>query len=69
MPKRIMISSTARDLPDHREKVRHACMRLGLFYPDMMEHLTAADALPLDISLAFGNMQNEGLIRYCILMR
>ena len=46
-----MISSTARDLPEHREKVMHACMRLGMFYPDMMEHLTATDANALDVSL------------------
>jgi tetratricopeptide (TPR) repeat protein len=47
----IIISSTARDLPLHREQVEHACMRLGMFYPDMMEHLTAADANALDVSL------------------
>jgi tetratricopeptide (TPR) repeat protein len=48
---RVMISSTVRDLPQHREKVMDACMRLGVFYPDMMEHLTAADANALHISL------------------
>lgn len=47
-----MISSTARDLPQHREKVMDACMRLGVLYPDMMEHLTAIDANALEISLA-----------------
>jgi tetratricopeptide (TPR) repeat protein len=47
-----MISSTVRDLPQHREKVMDACMRLGVFYPDMMEHLTATDANALEISLA-----------------
>ena len=46
-----MISSTARDLPAHREKVMHACMRLGMFYPEMMEHLTATDANALEVSL------------------
>jgi tetratricopeptide (TPR) repeat protein len=46
-----MISSTARDLPEHREKVMDACMRLSMFYPDMMEHLTATDANALDVSL------------------
>ena len=46
-----MISSTARDLPLHREQVMHACMRLGMFYPDMMEHLTATDANALEVSL------------------
>jgi tetratricopeptide (TPR) repeat protein len=49
--RRVMISSTARDLPEHREKVKHACMRLGMFYPDMMEHLTATDANALEVSL------------------
>ncbi|HKG21478.1 MAG TPA: DUF4062 domain-containing protein [Blastocatellia bacterium] len=47
-----MISSTARDLPEHREKVMHACLRLGMFYPDMMEHLTATDANALEVSLS-----------------
>jgi tetratricopeptide (TPR) repeat protein len=46
-----MISSTARDLPEHREQVMHACMRLGMFHPDMMEHLTATDANALEVSL------------------
>src|SRR5688572_2928586 len=48
---RVMISSTARDLPDHRKKVMDACMRLGMFFPDMMEHLTATDANALQVSL------------------
>ena len=48
---RVMISSTARDLPEHRQKVMDACMRLGMFYPDMMEHLTASDANALEVSL------------------
>lgn len=38
----VMISSTARDLPAHREKVMHACLRAGVF-PRMMEHLPASD--------------------------
>jgi tetratricopeptide (TPR) repeat protein len=46
-----MISSTARDLPEHRQKVMDACMRLQLFYPDMMEYLTATDANALEVSL------------------
>src|SRR5215213_10670731 len=49
---KVMISSTARDLPEHREKVMHACLRLGMFYPDMMEHLTATDANALEVSLS-----------------
>ena len=48
---KVMISSTARDLPEHRQKVMDACMRLGMFYPSMMEHLTAADADALAVSL------------------
>ncbi len=46
-----MISSTARDLPEHREQVMQACMRLSMFYPEMMEHLTATDANALEVSL------------------
>ncbi|HEX7331888.1 MAG TPA: DUF4062 domain-containing protein, partial [Pyrinomonadaceae bacterium] len=52
---RVMISSTARDLPQHRDKVKDACMDLGVFYPDMMEHLTATDANALEISLAIAD--------------
>src|SRR5882672_5373000 len=48
---KVMISSTARDLPEHRKKVMDACMRLGMFYPDMMEHLTATNANALEVSL------------------
>src|SRR5215470_9495178 len=50
--RKVMISSTARDLPDHRQKVMDACMRLSMFYPDMMEHLTATDANAMEVSLA-----------------
>jgi len=35
-----MISSTARDLPEHRKEVMNACLRQGMF-PIMMEHLPA----------------------------
>jgi hypothetical protein len=38
----VMISSTARDLPDHRQKVMDACIRQDMF-PTMMEHLPALD--------------------------
>jgi len=48
---KVMISSTALDLPEHRKNVMHACMRLGFFYPGMMEHLTAATPPPLEVSL------------------
>jgi tetratricopeptide (TPR) repeat protein len=46
-----MVSSTARDLPEHRREVLEACLRLG-FHPKMMEHLPAADADAIDASLA-----------------
>ncbi|HKS27573.1 MAG TPA: DUF4062 domain-containing protein [Pyrinomonadaceae bacterium] len=47
----VMVSSTARDLPEHREKVQHACLRLGMFHPEMMEHLSATDANAVEVSL------------------
>lgn len=39
----VMVSSTARDLPEHREEIKEACLRQGMF-PLMMEHLPASDA-------------------------
>jgi hypothetical protein len=47
----VLVSSTARDLPDYREKVMDACLRMGLF-PKMMEHLPALDADAIQASLA-----------------
>jgi tetratricopeptide (TPR) repeat protein len=47
----VMISSTARDLPEHREQVRLACERAGFEPREMMEHLTALDTDAVDISL------------------
>jgi tetratricopeptide (TPR) repeat protein len=47
----VMISSTARDLPDHREQVRLACERAGFAPHDMMEHLPALNADAIDASL------------------
>ena len=47
----VMVSSTARDLPEHREHVRDACLRMGM-YPSMMEHLPAIDADAIAVSLA-----------------
>jgi hypothetical protein len=38
-----MISSTVRDLPEHREQARDACLRQG-FVPSMMENWPAIDA-------------------------
>jgi MinD-like ATPase involved in chromosome partitioning or flagellar assembly/tetratricopeptide (TPR) repeat protein len=46
----VFISGTARDLPDHREAVRDACLRLGMF-PRMVEQLPARDADATRISL------------------
>ena len=39
--KKVMISSTAIDLPEHRDLVKDACLRQGMF-PVMMEHLNAS---------------------------
>ncbi len=46
-----MISSTARDLPEHRKEVMDACLRQGMF-PVMMEHLPASDweAIPASLT-------------------
>jgi len=51
MAKKVMISSTTRDLPEHRERVMHACQRLGVITPRMMEFLTASTLPPLEVSL------------------
>ncbi|MEP7198360.1 MAG: DUF4062 domain-containing protein, partial [Chloroflexota bacterium] len=48
--KHVMISSTARDLPEHRKEVMDACLRQGMF-PVMMEHLPASDAEAIAASL------------------
>jgi tetratricopeptide (TPR) repeat protein len=48
---KVIISSTARDLTEHREQVIHACMRLGMFNPEIMEHLSATDETPMEASL------------------
>ncbi|WP_341715791.1 DUF4062 domain-containing protein [Micromonospora sp. FIMYZ51] len=47
-----MISSTTRDLPDHRKAARDACLRQD-FFPKMMEHLppTPHDAVTLSRQL------------------
>src|SRR5688572_3474915 len=42
-PLKVMISSTARDLPEHRKQVMDACLRQGMF-PVMMDHLPASGA-------------------------
>jgi tetratricopeptide (TPR) repeat protein len=48
--RRVMISSTARDLPEHRKEAMDACLRQGMF-PIMMEHLPASDAEAVPASL------------------
>ena len=53
--KNVMISSTARDLPDHRKEVMDACLRQGMF-PVMMDHLPASDDEAIRASL---NMVDE----------
>jgi Domain of unknown function (DUF4062) len=45
-----MISSTARDLPEHRRMIMDACLRLGI-QPIMMEHLAGQDRSALDVSI------------------
>ncbi len=49
--KKAMVSSTARDLPDHRKQVMDACQR-QTFFPMMMEHLPASDAEAISASMA-----------------
>ena len=39
----VFISSTAIDLPEHREQATEACLRMG-YFPDGMEHWPAQDA-------------------------
>jgi tetratricopeptide (TPR) repeat protein len=46
-----MISSTARDLPEHREQVRLACIRAGFDPREMMEQLTAENRNAVETSL------------------
>lgn len=50
----VMISSTARDLPDHRKEAMSACSRMGMF-ADAMENLTGTDADAIDVSLDMVN--------------
>src|SRR5947208_9635368 len=52
--KKVMISSTALDLPEHRDQVLDACLRQGMF-PIMMEYLPASDADAIAESLRMVN--------------
>jgi hypothetical protein len=47
-----MISSTARDLPEHREQVRLGCIRAGFDPREMMEHLPALNRDAVEASLS-----------------
>jgi hypothetical protein len=58
-----MISSTARDLPEHRKQVLDACLRMGVF-PVMMEQQLANDEDAISESL---RLVNEADIYICIL--
>jgi hypothetical protein len=49
--KSVMISSTARDLPAHRDQVRLGCLRTGFEPREMMENLPALDQHAVEISL------------------
>ncbi|HFA47846.1 MAG TPA: DUF4062 domain-containing protein, partial [Bacteroidetes bacterium] len=50
-PKKAMVSSTARDLPEHRKQVEEACHRMEVFAEKMMENLTAENANAVEVSL------------------
>jgi hypothetical protein len=47
----VMISSTARDLPKHRNEVRLACDRAGYEPREMMENLAAENKTAVEVSL------------------
>jgi hypothetical protein len=47
----VMISSTARDLPEHRDEVRLGCLRAGFDPREMMENLTAENRNAIATSL------------------
>jgi hypothetical protein len=48
--RRVMISSTSRDLPEHRKQAMDACFSLGMM-PSVMEHLYANDEDPVARSM------------------
>src|SRR6266566_3212136 len=52
--KKVMISSTAIDLPEHRDLVKDACERQGMF-PVIMEHLPASSADAIQASMKMVN--------------
>jgi hypothetical protein len=60
----VMISSTARDLPKHRDEVRLACLRAAFDPREMMENLPALNKDAIDASL---RMVDEADVYLCIL--
>lgn len=50
MVKKVMISSTARDLPQHRKEIMDACLSQGML-PTMMEYLPASSDSAVEVSL------------------
>lgn len=61
----VMISSTARDLPQHRKEVMDGCLGQGVL-PRMMEHLPArdADAIAASLELVDGAQLYIGIIAH-----
>jgi hypothetical protein len=60
----VMISSTARDLPKHRDQARLACLRAGFDPCEMMENLTALNKDAVEASL---QMVADADVYVCIL--
>lgn len=61
-----MISSTARDLPAHRDQVRLGCHRAGFSSDQMMENLTAlhSDAVEVSLKMVAGADIYLGIFAY-----
>ena len=59
-----MISSTALDLPEHRNEVRLGCERIGISADQMMENLSARDADAVKVSL---EMVENAEVYICVL--
>jgi hypothetical protein len=64
MRRSVMISSTARDLPKHRDETRLACLRAGFDPREMMENLPALNKDAVEASL---RMVEEADVYLCIL--
>lgn len=61
----VIVSSTGRDLPEHRAMVRDACLATG-YFPDMMESLRAEDVDAVTKSL---EMVDRADVYVCVLGR